>query len=182
MHNIIPDIYHFVDEIDQNYIKKLGKNINIIYRNHSNRINEKSLQILKQICKKEGKKLFLSNDTRLANKMNLDGVYISSFNKKMNINLYNKRKKFLILGSAHNIKEIKIKELQNVVCIFLSPIFEVKKSKKYLGISKFNNLTRCTSKKIIALGGINYKNLKKLKMLNCYGFASISLIKMQNKI
>ena len=35
---------------------------------------------------------------------------------------------------------------------------------------------KLTNKKIIALGGINQKNLKKVRMLNCYGFASISHI------
>ena len=36
-------------------------------------------------------------------------------------------------------------------------------------------LTRLTNKKVIALGGINKKNIKKLNLLNVYGYSGISL-------
>jgi thiamine-phosphate pyrophosphorylase len=81
-----------------------------------------------------------------------------------------------VAGSAHNIKEIKIKEKQNVNLIFLSPLFKTKE-KNPLEIIKFNNLSNFTKKPIIALGGINTKNVKKLKMTNIFGFAGISHIK-----
>ena len=77
-----------------------------------------------------------------------------------------------MLGSAHNNKEIKLKERQLVKIIFLSSLF--KKNKNYLGINKFKLLSRLTNNKVIALGGISNKNLKKLKLLNCFGFAGIS--------
>jgi len=35
-------------------------------------------------------------------------------------------------------------------------------------------LSKLTNTKIVALGGISSKNLKKLNLLNCYGFAGIS--------
>ena len=65
-----------------------------------------------------------------------------------------------------------MKELQGVSIIFLSSIF--KKNKNYLGINKFKLLSKLTDKKIIALGGISSKNLKQIKLLNCFGFAGIS--------
>jgi thiamine-phosphate pyrophosphorylase len=81
-------------------------------------------------------------------------------------------KNFLLIGSAHDYKEIKIKEKQGVDIIFLSSIF--KKNKNYLGINKFKLLSKLTNKKIIALGGISNFNLKKLKLVFCSGFAGIS--------
>ena len=36
-------------------------------------------------------------------------------------------------------------------------------------------LTKLTKKKIIALGGINNGNLKKLNLLNIYGYSGINL-------
>jgi len=74
-----------------------------------------------------------------------------------------------------------LKELQKVNCIFLSPIFITKKSNKFLGIHKFNNLTNYTKKKIICLGGIKKNNLKKIKLLNTYGFSSVSLFRQNIK-
>ena len=82
------------------------------------------------------------------------------------------KKKFLIIGSAHSNKEIKIKENQKVEILFLSSLF--KKNKNYLGINRFKLLSQSSAKKIIALGGISSVNLKKLKLLNCFGFAGIS--------
>ena len=84
---------------------------------------------------------------------------------------------FVILGSAHNIKQIRIKEKQNTDLIFLSPLFDMQNKKNILGIYKFNLLAKQTKKKVIALGGINENNIKKLNLIKTYGFASISLIK-----
>ena len=78
----------------------------------------------------------------------------------------------MVLGSAHNIKEIRFKELQNVELIFISSIF--KKNKNYLGLYNFKKLSTFSKKKIIALGGISDLNKKKLGLLNCYGFSGIS--------
>jgi thiamine-phosphate pyrophosphorylase len=76
------------------------------------------------------------------------------------------------VGSAHNLKEIKIKEKQKVNTIFLSSLF--KKNKNFLGINKFKLFSKLTNKKIVALGGISEKNIKKLKILNHTEFAGIS--------
>ena len=71
------------------------------------------------------------------------------------------KKKFEVLGSAHNLKEVKIKEKQGCTTIFLSPLFKVNKSNYYLDVVKFNILANNTDRKIIALGGINFNNLRK---------------------
>ena len=76
------------------------------------------------------------------------------------------------MGSAHNNKEIRTKQLQGVKIIFISSLF--KQNKNYLGINRFRLLSSLSSKKIIALGGISNKNKKQLELLNCFGFAGIS--------
>jgi len=105
--------------------------------------------------------------------MNADGVYISSTNKNLNLGTTNLKKKFKILGSAHNLKEIKIKELQKIEEIFLSPLFK-KKINEQLNIYRYLKLRETTKMSDISLGGINNKNLKKLNMLKPTGFAGIS--------
>ena len=114
----------------------------------------------------------LSNNIKLAINLDLDGAYIPSFNKEIKHLSFSLTKQFLLIGSAHNNKEIKIKGLPGVIILFLSSIF--KKNKNYLGINKFRLLTRLTKTKIIALGGISKLNLKKLKLTNSFGFAGIS--------
>ena len=77
-----------------------------------------------------------------------------------------------LLSKDLNNKEIKLKEKQGVNIIFLSSIF--KENKNYLGINKFKLLSNLTNKKVIALGGISKKNIKKLKLVDSFGFAGIS--------
>ena len=105
-------------------------------------------------------------------KLGLDGAYIPSFNQSYKHLSYSLPQNFLILGSAHNIQEIKIKEIQKVNLIFISSLF--KKNKNFLGRNKFKILSNYTKKKIIVLGGVSKKNIKKIKLLNCVGFAGIS--------
>ena len=100
----------------------------------------------------------------------------------LNINIPNRRKKFLIIGSAHSVEEIKIKEKQGVEMIFLSPLFKTQKNNHFLDTIKFKLLTLNTNKKIIALGGINRKNVNKLNILNLHGFAGISYFQNNDKI
>lgn len=175
MHILNYQIFHFINDYNPAYIGKLNKKIKLIYRNHKNRLDLHSLKKLQIFCRSNGYKIYLSNDFKLAIKLNFDGVYISSFNKKLI--LKNKiYQKFTILGSAHNLKEIRIKERQGVEVIFLSPVF-VNKNNRYLGIYnylKLKNLTKCKS---VALGGVNEKNLKLLYIYGINNFASIKFIK-----
>ena len=83
----------------------------------------------RNFCKKKGINLYLSNDINLAIKLSLNGVYLPSFNKNLGYKKFSSIKKFKVIGSAHNVSEIKIKEKQNCEEIFLSPIFKTKKKK-----------------------------------------------------
>ena len=106
--------------MDKNLINQQDKKTTIIYRNYtSKKIDEKLILKFKNLCKKNGNKFVLSNNIKLAMKLNLDGVYIPAFNKNTNHLSYSFKKRFSILGSAHNYKEIRIKEKQHVQEIFL---------------------------------------------------------------
>ena len=128
---------------------------------------------LRNFCKENRRKFYISDDIKLAIKIKANGVYIPSTNKNLNFQLFKQKKKFKILGSAHNFKEIKIKELQKVDEIFLSPLFKSKNNPQ-LNIYKYLNLRKTTIMKDISLGGINNKNIKKLKLIKPFGFAGIS--------
>jgi thiamine-phosphate pyrophosphorylase len=175
-HNF-PKIYHFIDDFKEKDIEYLPKNIALIYRNYEKKPSNSLISKIKNYCKKRKIKFYLSNNYKMAVNLNLDGVYLPSFNKEIIFNIFSKRKNFLILGSAHSIQEINIKQKQGCKLIFLAPIFKVNKKKHFLGVNKFNQLA--TNKKInfIALGGINDLNIKKINLLNCYGFAGIRWIK-----
>ncbi len=174
MHFNLKTKYYFINKFDTKNIDKQDKQTVIIYRNYNlkNKYIDNLIQI-KKYCKKKGIKFYISNNIKLAIKLKLDGVYIPSFNKNFNHLNYSFDKNFKIVGSAHNLKEIKIKEMQKVEKIFLSSIF--KKNKNYLGVNKFKLLKSKTKKEVVPLGGISIKNLKKLSLLKCFSeFAGIS--------
>ena len=133
--------------------------------------------LIKEVCNQFNKKLYISNNLKIALKFDLDGLYLPAFNNKLNYKNINSRKNFKIIGSAHNYKEVKIKENQGCKEIFITPIFYNPKNKTYLDIVRFNYLNLTTKINSIALGGINEENLKKLKCTKVIGFAGISWIK-----
>ena len=165
--------YYFINKFETNNIDKQDKQTVIIYRNYSP-INNKEKLILKikNYCKKTNRKFYLSNNIKLAIKLDLDGAYIPSFNKSTTHLAYSYKQNFDIIGSAHNLKEIRIKEKQRVKRIFISSLF--KKNKNFLGINKFKILAKLTKKNVVALGGISSKNNRKLSLLKQSDFAGIS--------
>ena len=165
--------YYFINKFETNIIDRLDKQTAVIYRNYNSKLPNNALIIkIKKYCKKKNIKFYLSNNIKLALKLGLDGAYIPSFNKSTKHLSFSLKKNFIIIGSAHNIKEIKIKEIQGVNKIFISSIF--KKNKNYLGIIKFKLVSNLARKKVVALGGISKENLNKLRLLNNFEFAGIS--------
>lgn len=116
----------------------------------------------------------------MALQANLDGAYIPSFNKSLNLNnFHNKfyKQGFKIIGSAHSLLEVKYKEKQGINLIFLSPLFLTKNYQSSLNVVKFNLIAIKTNSRLIALGGISQKNINKISMLKIIGFSGISYFK-----
>ena len=148
----------------------------IIYRNYNTEKREDELIRIAKACKISRNPLFVSNDIKLAIKVKAEGIYIPSFNKTKSFANLEKRN-IKIIGSAHNQKEIQKKISQNCSAVFLSPIFYIEKSKKFLGFHKFNYLSCRNNTNILALGGICEGNIHKLKLLNIKGFGGIRMFK-----
>jgi len=172
MHKLFIKKYCYINKFKSGIINKLDNNTAIIYRNYSKKHNIKEILKIKRLCQKKNISFYLANNIKLAIRLKTNGVYIPSFNKNFKHLSYKLTKKFEILGSAHNIKEMKIKEKQGASYLFLSSIF--KKNNNYLGINRFRNFSKYSNLKIIALGGVSKQNLKKLNLVNCKGFAGIS--------
>jgi thiamine monophosphate synthase len=177
---IIKDNYYlYIENLEDINLGTLAANkkINIIYRNPKN-FNLGAIINFRKKCKIKKIKFFIANDYNIAKKTKADGLYISAYNKKKYYT------NLLKIGSAHNLKEINEKKKQNCNTIIISRLFRTNYSNKktYLGILKFNLLSSKTNINIIALGGINYRNLLKLNMVKCKGFAFLSALKKKPAI
>ena len=140
MKHSFPKIYHFIDDFKEKDIEYLPNNIALIYRNYEKKPSKLLITKIRSYCKKRKIKFYLANNYKMALKLNLDGVYLPSFNKQIIFNIFSKRKNFLVLGSAHNAREIIIKQKQGCKLIFLAPIFKVNKKNIFL---VFTNSINC---------------------------------------
>ena len=164
--------------IDLNYIKN-RKKISIIYRNNNIQENIKDLFEFRKQCRKKGFKLYISNNIQILRDCNADGLYLSSFNKKIYLN-----QKINLVGSAHSFKEVNEKIKQGCKTIFLSRLFQTsyKNKKSHFGVIKFNLFINKFRITLVPLGGINNSNLNKLNLVNSNGLALLSEVKKKPAI
>jgi len=164
--------------IDLNSIKKSNK-ISIIYRNNGTQESTERLYAFRKRCNTKGFKLYISNNIKLLRNCKADGLYLSSFNKKIYLD-----KNINLIGSAHSFKEINEKIKQGCNTIFLSRLFETsyKDGKIHLGLVRFNLITSKYRIAIVPLGGIRNSNLNKLNLINSNGLALLSEIKKKPAI
>ena len=168
--------YYFIDNFNPIHLKDLDKNINLIWRSKEAKDDKKTIYELAKFCKKNKINLFLSNNIKLALKLNLCGAYIPSYNKDIRLNCFQYKKKFKLLGSAHNLLEVNIKKLQKVKEIFISPIFKHKR-RSPLGVHKCRYFFNDNSYEKIALGGVNFKNINLLLSTKFIGLGAIDFFK-----
>jgi len=176
MHKNFPNSFVFLDKYNSQIFVNKNIKIGVVYRNYndSNRLTE--LKKIAKACKEMRYPLFVSNNINLALKVKADGIYVPSFNKTLKL-INREKKNLLVIGSAHNQKEIYEKISQNCAAIFLSPVFKIEKTKNFLNLYKFNFLSNNNKINVLALGGITEKNTRMLKLLNIKGFGGIKIFK-----
>jgi len=137
---------------------------------------------VKKICKKYNVKFLINDEPDLAKKLNTDGCHLGQ--KDMNINEARKILKNKIIGiTCHNsIKLAKI-AIDNNADYIAFGAFNDSKTKKARYKAKINillSIKKMTNIPVVAIGGINSKNYKKL-ILNKANFLAISGYIWNNK-
>ena len=103
MHLNSSELYTFIDDICENKILNLKNNYNVIFRNYHKKVDLKKILKIKKICKKKRIKFYLANNPKLALQANLDGVYIPSFNKSLNLNNLETKEKTSLFLVLHTV-------------------------------------------------------------------------------
>ena len=175
------NFYFFTSSLTEENKKSIlkFKNLAIIYQKQKYSNNLIELNKIIKFCKKKSIKVYVEDDIKIAKKLNLDGVLISNKNKIIGLYAnHNNKKKFKIIGKAHNQLEYFFKNKQNCKNILLSPIFTNKKynENKILNIVKFNLISKDWKNYVFALGGVNSNNFKKIGMTSCKGIGFVSFI------
>jgi thiamine-phosphate pyrophosphorylase len=137
---------------------------------------------IKKICKKHKVKFIINDEPALAKKLNADGFHLGQ--KDMKILKARKILKNKIIGvTCHNSINLAKKAIKDKVDYLAFGAFyssQTKKVKYKASIKILNLAKKITNIPIIAIGGINLNNYKKL-LLNKANFLAISSYIWNNK-
>ena len=137
---------------------------------------------IKKICKKFNVKFLINDDVYLAKKLNADGCHLG----QKDMNIVNARKLLgnKIIGvTCHNSIKLAKVALKNKANYLAFGAFYLSKTKKVKYMASLNLLKKArkiTKKPIVAIGGINLSNYKKL-LLNKANLLAISGYIWKNK-
>ena len=137
---------------------------------------------IKIICKKYNVKFLINDDVYLAKKLNADGCHLGQ--KDMNIVEARKLIGNKIIGiTCHNsikLAKVAIKNNADYVAFGAFNLSKTKKVKYRASINLLKKARKITKTSIVAIGGINSENYKKL-LLNKANFLAISSYIWNNK-
>ena len=127
-------------------------------------------------------KFLVNDDPSLAKKLNADGCHLGQ--KDTNIDEARKIIGNKIIGvTCHNsikLANAAIKDKADYLAFGAFNVSATKKTKYKANISLLKNIKKITKTPIVAIGGINFKNYKKL-LLNNANFLAISGYIWKNK-
>ncbi len=137
---------------------------------------------IKIICKKYNVKFLINDDVYLTKKLNADGCHLGQ--KDMNIVEARKLIGNKIIGiTCHNsikLAKVAIKNNADYVAFGAFNLSKTKKVKYRASINLLKKARKVTKTPIVAIGGINSENYKKL-LLNKANFLAISSYIWNNK-
>ena len=137
---------------------------------------------IKKICKKFKVKFLINDDVHLAKKLNIDGCHLGQ--KDMNIFEARKLIGNKVIGiTCHNSIKLAKEAVKNKADYIALGAFNTSKTKKIKYKASINLLKKAkkiTKTPIVAIGGINSNNYKKL-LLNKANFLAISGYIWNNK-
>ena len=145
-------------------------------------MQRKYCKFVKKICKKFNVKFLINDDVYLAKKLNADGCHLGQ--KDMNIFEARKLIGNKIIGiTCHNsikLARIAIKNKADYLAFGAFNSSKTKRVKYKASINLLKKVRKITNYPIVAIGGINYHNYKKL-LLNKANFLAISGYIWNNK-
>ena len=137
---------------------------------------------IKKICKKFKVKFLINDDVHLAKKLNADGCHLGQ--NDMNIHKARKLIGNKIIGiTCHNsikLAKVALKNRADYLAFGAFYSTSTKKTKYKPSLDILRKMRKITKKPIVAIGGINYENYKKL-LLNKANLLAISSYIWKNK-
>ena len=123
------------------------------------------------ICKKYDASYIINDYSNFSLNKYCDGIQLTSNNLK-EIRKMNLDKRYILIGSCHNIDEIKICNNLEINLILISPVFSTS-NKTGIGWKKFKELVNKSKVPVFALGGLKYPDdIENVKINGGVGIAA----------
>jgi len=141
----------------------------------------KNIEPLVQICRKNRIIFIIQSSFFWASKYKANGILIDFKDKILSnmINFNYIKETFLLAVKVHNYQEAQ-KFTKDIDIVFISNVFKTKShpGRNVLGTKKLFELCKLLKNKLnFALGGVNRKNIRRLKNKDLRGFGAISCFK-----
>ena len=137
---------------------------------------------IKTICKAYGVKFIINDSPIIAKKVNADGCHLGQSDMEINKARKILKKKIIGITCNNSIRRAKvaIKNKADYITLGAFNFSKTKKVKYKATIEDLKKFRKLTNKLIVAIGGINQYNYKKL-LLNKANFLAISSFIWKNK-
>ena len=171
--NKIPNIWLFTDSIKTldpvKLAKSLPKKSGIVIRNYKSKNKEAIIKNILNIKKRKALTVLIAGKYR--RNLNVDGNHLLQW-----VN-YNSKVNKITSISVHAASDIRKSINLKADLVFISPVFlsSSHDSKQHLGPIRLGLLARLFKKDVIALGGINKKNIARLRSFPISGCAGIDM-------
>ena len=169
----LPYIWMFTDSIKTSKPVKLTKSLptksGVVIRHYNSKNKETIIRNILNIKKRKNLTVLISGKYR--RNLNVDGNHLPKW-----LNCNNKIHKMVSI-SVHTGRDVRKSINVKADLVFISSVFPSSshKSKQHLGVIKLGLLARLFKKDVIALGGINNKNIARLRSLPISGCAGIDV-------
>ena len=174
-----PSLWYFTDKDKTkdiiNTLSGLPTYSGIVLRNYCSKERKTIIKNVLRIAKRKNFMVLMGSHPRVHG--NINGLHLPKWEYKCRRNT----KKQIVSVSAHSLKDKRKIINTKADIIFLSSVFHTNShpKRKHLGIIRFGLLARSLARPVIALGGINNKNIKKLKHFPISGVAAIEALKQR---
>ena len=163
-----PDIVHAV--------QTLPPYSTVIYRHFGAPDKEIMARRLRMIAFERDLQFLIGQDEALVRLCGADGLHIPERHLGRAKTLRRRYPDWVLTGAAHSAQALERAADAKLDAAILSPVFESKSpsAEKPLGVETFSNWVRGADLPVIALGGINARNVGQLKTTGAAGVAGIS--------
>jgi thiamine-phosphate pyrophosphorylase len=170
---------HFVKNEIDHVCRFFKSGLEILHMRKPSASKKDLRDYLKQIPEKFHKFIVLHNHYELVKEFHLKGAHLTSKSRisKNQIDFLIRNKIKIISSSFHSVKAINLNR-RKYEYMFLSPVFDSISKTNYKSNFDLENLKPLLRKKknIIALGGINDKNIASVKQIGFSGAAALGFV------